>query len=599
MTKNQRGVRRAGEAALKPAIVKVLWKRFIPAFFVFFVLNFSIRAVFLGDLGYLNEDAALMLGARDSISQHGILYWFIHSYGPQVIRPLQLISFWLDWQIFHALPLIQHIENIALVSVSQSLIVVTLVSVFGRLSLLLLVLPLSMAFSAAEPNLWLSDRHDLILLVFFSCAMVADWKISSGVVRGVVLFFCFLGAFFSNEKGLVTPASIVCISLALSPWSIDLRRVRPSVTAAGLAYLFYFPLRAFVLHGQVIGGYDERIFPDVISAIGLGKWVLTLISSPFRGGMYVPWLEVIFPFFLLIPITSSRVRKQVSSSTLVLLGANLLLLGLPTIRFSPALATDHIFSSRMLWLPLFGSALLVSYLVERYWQAKLRWVNLFVVSWWSIAVCSLVIGNVRSLQYFVHANQASAKAFAEYSGRCGCTADPARAIVGLPVHVDTVNTFTESQWLIFDAKFHELPHCTSECPLVAYPPNGDLELYHLLSSTKGEDITTCKKAFRSVIMHSKRVLIQGMPYRLVQLSSDDAILRPEETLYLQTKDLFTYAFSPRVVETSNRILLALPGAPRPRDLRGWLTLPQHEGCADIKFSFAKQAQNERAHRRKP
>jgi len=188
-------------------------------FIILCIANFLFRCPELFSFGYLNDDAALIQGAIAAFSREGVLPLFFSSYGPDVIRPFQIIGFYLETLFFGIDPFPSHLISIGILSLSQTLIIFAIKRNISLLGAWVAVLPLGFSILAAEPNYWLSDRHDLYLLFFFSlsllicsrCLFSRNGMKSANYGWWLLLLFSIFGCYYSNEKGVAVPGILVAL----------------------------------------------------------------------------------------------------------------------------------------------------------------------------------------------------------------------------------------------------------------------------------------------------------------------------------------------------------------------------------------------------
>ncbi|MCB0354906.1 MAG: hypothetical protein KDD64_15340, partial [Bdellovibrionales bacterium] len=230
------------------------------------VLLFVTRLPYLGSYTWINEDLSLELLARTSVQKHGLWYWFFHSYGPKVLRPFQLLGMYGDYLLFGTNLTGRYLHSLVVLFLGLALILAVVQRMVPGILAFFVVAPLALSRGLAEPLFWLSDRHDLYLLMFFGASLFCAEKFllpfqDKGYTArwGVLLVLCWWGSFFSNEKGLVVPLLSLLLASAFrgSSWKMSLLA---GVAAAVVSWVLYFALRLSAV-GTFIGGYDDSIFP--------------------------------------------------------------------------------------------------------------------------------------------------------------------------------------------------------------------------------------------------------------------------------------------------------------------------------------------------
>ena len=345
----------------------------VAAFLLFSGINFIYRFPSILSFGYLNEDLALIRGAanRDLLS----LFWT--SYGPNIIRPFQVIGMGLEYQLFGLSAFPSHLVSLAIVSISQAIIFCLLFQLVGTLGAFAAVIPLSISLLGADSNYWLSDRHDLYLLFFAALSLVAvDFLLRAKrnvqlVLYGLALFVSLWGGFYSNEKGTTLPVVIgvyaVVISLSRSG-RLDVRKAEVlAALCCILSIVSYFAFRYSVL-GMLIGGYDNKILPDHgFSLWEVALYIANMFSLPFKqNGLesYMLFLALGLPAWLFVIArcisSSSKLYTKAAFAIVIICFLSFpLITGLPTYRFmlNPEANGHHL--SRMYWWPHICSSLAV------------------------------------------------------------------------------------------------------------------------------------------------------------------------------------------------------------------------------------------------
>jgi hypothetical protein len=268
-------------------------------------INAAIRARSIAQVGLLNEDLGLVRSFRAGYRAGGIewLLTFFHApYISEFIRPFQVVSMTVEQVILGWGPRASHVVAIVVFSLGLWILWRALAHLTNPVGQLACVGLLSSSMLTVEPVLWLSDRHDLYLLVFSATAflLVVRW------MRGTLSAAWFLpltvvtvwGAFLSNEKGSAVP---VVLALATAALEVQ-RRARGeqgtlrSALVAWAAYaalvVSYFAFRLLVL-GTLVGGYDDRLMPDRAG-----------VELPFVGQVQEMPVLLVYAAFVLYAVTT-------------------------------------------------------------------------------------------------------------------------------------------------------------------------------------------------------------------------------------------------------------------------------------------------------
>ncbi|MCI5064914.1 hypothetical protein MRY87_04225 [bacterium] len=420
------------------------------SFLIFFSVNLIVRVVLTAPLSFLNEDAALILTARESLLSDGPLHWFLNGYGPSIIRPFQLLSFGLV-ALLSTDPLPFFLVQVCLLSLAQ----LALASVLMRWSSPTLArwgaLSLSFTRGAAESTFWLSSQHDLFLLFFASLSALALFR--GGEQRGLPRKLLFLllgsiavwGALYSNEKAVTLPL-VLGVFVLTGKTSFSEKGVALVVLALHLAG--YFLLRFAVL-GTFIGGYNDTPFPvEHLEFSFLSSWALSTITALFwQGSSTTAFLFVGFGGLValfLIALTCSTNRGHFLKMGALWLLVHLLV-SLPTAQYALSPVHNGVFSSRMYWMPVISTACGMTLLLEQLRRAHISR-GLFVLFPCCLSL-PLLIAGVNTARDFSAAMRFTDEATLAFQAQCHCSRPRTPQTSGLPQHRATVNVFTESSWI--------------------------------------------------------------------------------------------------------------------------------------------------------
>ncbi len=449
------------------------------AFTLFDVL---VRLPYSTSFWYLNEDGALIDGAMRSLDQHGVLHWFFHSYGPKIIRPWQLLSFAVDGHLFYQQPFLSHFFSMGILGAAQVLLFVSLKKQIGLSWALFVGLLIGVGRAGAEPTLWLSDRHDLFLLLFSAAALAstARWSCVRGKAESLLYLLlvslCLWGAFYANEKAVVLPA-LLCLSVLYEHHRRKDELLTVLLSARYLSFVFvcsvtlglYFILRKFVL-GVFIGGYTGSVVPEA----GVGRefvsdWIVGVLGTPFwQSTSQVLWIFFLLSiqFFLLLAVFSFQKRASFSGWIVSLFFgvAAIFVASLPTAQFILPFEHLGVFSTRMHWYVFLVWSIVLGYFFSHLssqmsGKSHLKaFLTVFALIYFSLTAYG---GRVAAKQVAA-ASQLSKDAYAQFTQYCACASPQSPQTVGLPTHYRTVNVFTGPEWLEHVAYYHELPLCEAD-----------------------------------------------------------------------------------------------------------------------------------------
>ncbi|MCB0328407.1 MAG: hypothetical protein KDD70_02055 [Bdellovibrionales bacterium] len=455
--------------------------RFAMLFLGLILFNFIFRFPDIFHFGFLNEDAAILRGALETVQTNGISYLFTHSLGAQMLRPFQILGFAAQHAALGDNPFAMHLLNLALFSFSQAMLISVLALETSLLSACIGILFLSVARAGAEPNYWLSDQHDqyLLLCIAFGLAISRMWTMPNSATKQLSLacgcFGVFWLGFLSNEKGIVVPGLLtiaVGALLLLKEGKVSRGAVLRTAAFASVGLLAigsYFFYRHSVL-GTYIGGYDDRLIPlSGFTTSYFFNWGAAALSTPFlqatatashlsNGLAAIILLILIGVAFSL----SDKQRKRALSVGILFFLIALIISTLPTYRHLHPHPHLGVFSTRMYWLPLITWAIGITALchcVEKLIPpSSIRWF-LFPT-----LLCLLTLsgyGGKMAQSQMRKAHDYTLDALAAFKQYCSC-ADPQRpSAFQLPMLSSSVFVFTEESWLEQYAVFQGMPECTS------------------------------------------------------------------------------------------------------------------------------------------
>jgi hypothetical protein len=253
----------------------------LTVFLLILAFNLVLRIKVIFQSGYLNEDSGLIRIFSSGFDSGGFpwLLSFLHTpylvfaSAPTsgLIRPFQLASMVVEQHLLGFGPTQSHVVAISLFSFGLWILwraLAHLTVLAGQLACIGL---LSTSVVSADPLLWLSDRHDVYLLIFSAAAFLLVVRWMQGTLHAAwylpLTTVTVCGAFLSNEKATALPLILSATALALAVQQRTAGQAgafRRAALAWGLfAALFtaYFAYRIAVL-GRIVGGYDDTVLTD-------------------------------------------------------------------------------------------------------------------------------------------------------------------------------------------------------------------------------------------------------------------------------------------------------------------------------------------------
>ncbi|MBU1862111.1 MAG: hypothetical protein KKH94_00390 [Candidatus Omnitrophica bacterium] len=143
-------------------------------------------------------------------------------------RPLIIMSYLLDYTIWHLVPFGYHLTNILLHVVSVILFFLFLQCIFNRVLFSFIAATIFLTHPLQSPHIAsLSGRTDLLCLVFILLSVVsyAYFRGANSIVRKNIYILVSLSSFFcallSKEIGIVIPALLIVYDLCFPPDNPD------------------------------------------------------------------------------------------------------------------------------------------------------------------------------------------------------------------------------------------------------------------------------------------------------------------------------------------------------------------------------------------
>ncbi len=423
-------------------------------FLLFCALQVTLRLLWQTELSFLNEDPGLILNAVQSLHEHGPLHWFYNGYGPSILRPWQMLWMGLIGSISYS-PIVFATAEIALLAAGQTLLFVTLKNHFGFYGAFTTALIPSLSRASAESIYWLSAGHDLFLLLFSALAL---YYVRRSLPLCLLSVWC---AFFSNEKSVALPVVLACYAVALYLKENSLRSQRKTLFRTLFSLLgmipAYFLYRRWVLNSY-IGGYTDKLFSsDFFTLSSLSSWILSTFTAPFwqpKGGEFFFVIGVLG--FLLLAGATLRFNRRQALSCLLLWIISHLAFTLPTAQFALPYMHNAIFSTRMYWTAVLSISFLIGGMVGRLLARRQYFFTFIGIAF---IILSTSVSTFSTLTSFSRASSYTKRALSLFRNHCDCAAPTDPQSSGLPLHVATVNTFTEASWLDYHALISGLPKC--------------------------------------------------------------------------------------------------------------------------------------------
>lgn len=428
-------------------------------FFVF--INVLFRYPYVFRLGYLNDDAGMVLLARTFFSQHSWWSILLQNTGaapeslPQIYRPLQLLSLWLVDSLYPGIPGAQHLFSLLLLSLGQGILFLALRPVLSiKNAFFASVLP-AMALAASEANFWIADRHDLFLFIFFALGLLALKHKN----MQLLLLSC-IGGFLSNEKALVLPMLFVVYAKIF--FSAERKRFL-QLSLLALCSIASYALFRFYLFGTAIGGYDNRLFSSWQSLysflyVAPSALFISYSSTRLYLGVGVFLLLIGFTFYYREREQKTKAHRSRLVTQIMLFFITLYIASLPTARymldFNVRVADTRIYYVVLLTLALFFA-----------WICQQNEGKRVIPTFLSIAFLAITAFSGREgLVRMVAAHRFTEQFLRDYEQSCGCVALHEADFSGVPGQYQGVHISTSPTWLKSYAILKGAPVCSRKNP---------------------------------------------------------------------------------------------------------------------------------------
>ncbi|MDD5044025.1 MAG: tetratricopeptide repeat protein [Candidatus Omnitrophica bacterium] len=297
------------------------------------VLGFLVYANALKG-GFLWDDELLIIRNPD-LKTSDLLSLFTRPLSPYFqayYRPLQNLSFKLDYRLWHLEPFGFHLTNI-LIHIFNSLLVYILAYLVSRKK--------TLAFSAgvlfsvhtllSEPVNYISSRSDLLVAFFCLLSVIFYLKIKGNFLKSGLFYF----SLFSFALALLSKETAVILPLILLAWGLIFERkvLLKVLPYFGVAALYLFVRAVFWLKS---GQNTEHLplIPILLTDINITAIYLRLLILPI--GLHKGWL--------IRPIISAASLSVILPALTILAGA---------VAWNILYKKDKVFSLGVLWFFIF------------------------------------------------------------------------------------------------------------------------------------------------------------------------------------------------------------------------------------------------------
>jgi len=489
---------------MKQALVNAKTKRslvlehnYVFIFLLILFYNIVIRIPFLFKIFYLNEDSALIIGASNAYNwKHPgtLLQHFYTPYGPNVIRPFELLGLYFENAIFGFTPQSSLVVGVFLFSLGLSFLWKAIsyqINIFGVFACCIL---LSTSVATSEPLLWLSDRHDVYLFVFGSLSLLICARqriLHSNIAITATLLTLFLwGGFLSNEKGTALPLMLSGAILVFNLADSDVVNKQKLEESLGLIlicllnFIAYFLFRFFVL-GMLVGGYDNKVLPDLFGFADILKFIFralttTIFLQESQSGfefILVSLVILLLGYLVLINVRLDIAKDKLNTcvrfkpiAIIFLLVLICISSAIPTLRAflwegKENFGITHIgvLNVRNFWLNHITMSIILGviygYLFSRVGS---KFSKILIIGLISLQIGVGLAQTRRAGEHFVEASNYTKNAMAVVSNICSCIDTKWSKGQGLIPLYAGVNSFTEPNWLHAHLLLNGFPKCVEE-----------------------------------------------------------------------------------------------------------------------------------------
>ena len=248
----------------------------------FVVYSYSLKG------GFLWDDETLILN-NASLRSNSLFSLFLRPLSSEFsayYRPLQMLSYKLDYLVWGLNPFGFHLSSI-IIHILNSLLVYAVVFIIGAnlgtAFLTGLVFSIHPLFS--EPVNYISSRPDLLLGFFLLLALIFYLKKKANFYSCKYFYIslgCFLAAILSKETALIFPLLLLAYAY------ITGREEKKSLVFYCVVAVLYILIRAFLLPGHQRAVANYQFAPLVLTDITVIATYLRLIFLPF--GLHKNWV---------------------------------------------------------------------------------------------------------------------------------------------------------------------------------------------------------------------------------------------------------------------------------------------------------------------
>jgi hypothetical protein len=460
--------------------------KFILLFIFFILFNLSLRYPAILHISYLCDDSGLILGSQQVENPGGAFNLFFSSYGPNIIRPLQLIGMYIEHYVLSLSSLQSHIISLFVLSLAQALLAKAFSREAGSFGAFFGCLLIGSSLFAGEPSCWLSDRIDLYLLLFFSIScMVLLKSLEIGLNTGAfalcvaVLFVSNWGGFYSNEKATAVPIILCFVVIAKTMLQsvgqrLQLHKIIILLCVNTVSFVGYFAFRFAVL-GKLIGGYDNSLIPaSGISIKALGLWFLNLTTMPFRTiepQLASTYSAILIPvLFVIIAFTIYELRRRGTMTKVIMIIVLIIFLciataSMPTFKYIIREDLSGLLNTRFYWMPHIVISLAIGFLFgHAFCLARGTPIKALIVAISILFVAFTAAQGRKATKAFETASIYSNEILTIFTQVCGCVNPSAKQVFGLYPIVAGVNTYTEYAWFLTQAQLAGVKKCSESNP---------------------------------------------------------------------------------------------------------------------------------------
>jgi protein O-mannosyl-transferase len=362
----------------KPELAKTYVNKFPLLFYLLFgIICLAIHAQTLTfDFTHFDDDS-LILDKQFYLSNfHNIPDAFrrdamLEQKFSSFYRPLQTITYIIDWHISKNRAFGYHLTNLILYCI-------TCLLVFYLLSLLFPLVPtfetflISLGFAInpflAQAVAWIPARGDLLLALFgvLACIFLIQFEKQRKSIFIVLHFLSFVLALFSKETAAILPVVFLALIPPGEPWKSRLRRFIPAIAMWGIFIAVYLLIRSAAIGNSAdLSGlfvqmvHNVRVIPEMMA-----RFVLPIRNSPlpaFDGFALV--FGLILLLFIFIRFIRDRTNFYRTAQGIIWFIA----LNLPAMTFSNKASSGYDYLCHRGFLPLVGFLIIILSILPSSW----------------------------------------------------------------------------------------------------------------------------------------------------------------------------------------------------------------------------------------